>query len=307
MNSDAFARIAANLPPQQWSVLRIRLELLGDYRKLTRPTRSDAQKAAAKLGMNYRSFYRLIRALEVNKIEGSRSERRGSNLELSPEIEQIISAAIETLGPEATATSIHDEVVLRCSLEGYDAPSPVAISTRLDDEPWLPDMQARLRRPAALVLDAAVLGLASHCGASVILSTLIEVPTGLVLRHEVDTSLPSATVFASMLANVEVVGLSHGARVVRTTSVPDLTEIQIKDVHRQGLVIDPSTRGLPAGAALRAVFGRRIGRTKIYALDLHQKPLKQPVVSISDARAIIEVLVDRRNSATKERRGGTSS
>lgn len=300
MKLNRLAPLLVNLTPQQWAETARRFEVIDRFRKLTRPTTSDAINAARELGLRRSGFYKLLRVLNESRLPVDATER-GRPRTTPQQVAQLIDLAAERMGRSATAAQIKREVERLCLAEALEPPGLAAIKTRLDAKPVTPDVAATLRRQCDLVLDASPLpfyvGGEQESGQAT-LSALLLASTGRILAHRLSIGQPDAETWRDLIDDMVPLPRTGRARVLIKTAgiTPPSAEIQ-RDMKDYGIDYhERLSRRLRPGGALRAVFGRHIGRVRLLELPWHN--LEHPMEPIPPdlASAAIDLLIERRNA-----------
>jgi len=77
---------------------------------------------------------------------------------------------------------------------------------------------------------------------------------------------------------------------------PILADLPLENGDRLASILDVGqSRGLEPGSALRAVFGRYIGRVKLREFEPLSAQAALPPIVQDDAAAVLALLVERRN------------
>lgn len=298
LSSERFARLVADLSPAGWAVTRRRIDVIEGLIATENRPWGAVGDAADSLGMDRRNFVRLVEAYRAVRDAGSFVSQAGRKRMTPPRIEALIAEAIKRLGPGASSERVHQQVIAECNALGLPAPGISTIRVRMSDTPDRPDVQGALDIDADLLLDIAPLRLPLRIGersATAHLTALIDTPTGRVIAHALTPGEPDASQVREVLSPL-LVGDGQAARKLAHTRLVRLEASVVELVARASVTVDHAgSRGLAAGAGLRAIFGGRIGRIKILERDPVSFLEGEPV-SIEDARAVADLLVSRRNA-----------
>lgn len=304
MPDNRFARLAASLPPGQWGQFKKKLEVLERFARIGRPTTEDVVSHARELGMTRESFYRLVRTMAEKQSAASRPlTRPTSPRRRSGEVYDVIMDAIAAADPAAGTSQIHRDVIERCDRIGLEPPSITAIATRVDEEPLTPRLSERLPRSADLVIDAAPLFATTGSDAPlIVVSAVISVADGIVVRHHVGEGRPYPDLHLDLLERAAL-GFPRAdhrpLKVLRTAGASALPAV-VQRPGKGAIDVVQSTVGLDAGAAIRSVFGRNIGRVRVLAAKPGTWDERAPVVLFEDMVAVVDQHVERRNDLTRE-------
>jgi hypothetical protein len=299
LSSTRFAQLVADLNPSTWAVTRRRIDAIEQILATEKPGHGAIGEAAKMLGMDRRHFTRVMEAYRAVRREGGFESHAGRKRVVPAEVENLISKVAARLGPAASSERVHRQVVAECQALGIRPPGISAIRVRLADPPACPDVRAALARDADLFLDVAPLRLPLRIGErseTAHFTALVDAASSAVMAHALTPGEPSVTVVHGMAAAVAADADASIRRLAHTRLVR-IDEAMTDLLKRKSIVIDhASSRGLSAGSVLRAVFGGRIGRIKILERDPVSFLDGEPV-AIEDARAVVDLLVSRRNAS----------
>jgi hypothetical protein len=290
--------LLASLPPAAWKETLRRLEVLRSFKSIQAPTRSDVEDHAARLGIDVRTYYRLIRAQdELKRGAPIRKSRRGTRRFLPPETERIIDEVLAELGHEIPDRIILIEVARRCREASLPAPSAGALRTR--SAPARVDLRIRLRRRFDVILDACPcdLDVLSEDGAAPAVAwfaALLRGSDGSMIAHAVTAGSPTATQAAAL---VELAGRHQDPDGVLVATGDLQGTTSLADTARpHGLRFDAAaSMGLRPGAALMPVMGLKLGRLSFQARrrTIHDKDVAVP---LEIARDVVDHLLASRSA-----------
>jgi len=132
-----------------WKILRKRLEAIQPLIELGTPGRPIVEARAKEIGVHAATLYRWLQRYNSMQISSmlaplKRGWTRGKH-RINPEVEDVISAAIEHLyltKQRLRPASVVEEVAIRCARQNLKPPSPSTIVSRIDAIPE----RERLRR-----------------------------------------------------------------------------------------------------------------------------------------------------------------
>jgi hypothetical protein len=290
---DGETALLASLPPSIWSKTLRRTRVVRSFRSIDAPDGDDIRDHADMLGLNPRSFYRLIRAYD--KLSAGvvpAASRRGIRRSLPQEAEDIVDAVRTEMGRETPERLMLIEIGRRCAAAGIRAPSLNALRTR--DVGSEVDLRIRLRRRFDIVVDACPLDIdvidesrSGNTEAVAWLTGILAGATGLCLGHMVTAGSPSAGDMDELLDEAAPLGDEQRNVLIATGTLPELIARTSDHGHPTGPEFDEATsRGLLAGAALVPAFGLKIGTVSLKAR--RREPFGDKAVPIAVARRLVD-------------------
>jgi hypothetical protein len=295
MKMDQEIAALAELPPAQWDEALRRFAVVRNYLSLDRSTVRNPEAHARGLGLNVRSFYRLIEAYrELQESKQPRRSQRGAQRHLPSEVDQVIADVRSELGCEASDRLVHLEVQKRCHEAGIPEPSYSSIRTRSAGS--LVDLRIKLRRRCDLVLDACPVsfdvfqdGADDGLRKVAWLTGVFAAEHGTLLGHLLTAGEATPIELSEMLRDA----LRRGAAgtMVATGESPQILMSIEPELHSFGVRLDNAgSRGLQAGVAITSVLGRKIG--KIFATPKRRELLKDSeAVPLNLARRVVTLLL----------------
>lgn len=297
-NVDELAATVVDLPPGGWPETLRRVAAIRRYRALAKPRAADACRAAADLGIGERAFYRLVRAFEEHGRPHEITSVRGAKRATDPQVDRHIAQVSAEMGPAASHAAILREVTLRCERDGLTPPTASKLTTRLDDPPARPEPGQTLLTDADAALDVACLPLPVTLDGRtlpfVFLGAFIDVGTGIVRAHHL-----AATPFGDVDLETLLASLAPRpgpVELVKTDGLGPITPPIEAMLLAAGMNLTDAARPIAAGGALRATFGRHIGRIRILERIPGPSRSAPDGVPLEFARAAIRELVRHRNA-----------
>ena len=145
-----------DVPARDWQKARRRFSVIRDLAELADRTRDDAETAAAELDLSLSQLYRLLARYQADpRLTSLLPEppgRKAGWIKLSPEVDEIINAAIDEYYLSRRKPRVSDlliEVRRRCRALGYPAPGRKAVRLRLAQRPAAQVTARRSGRKAA--------------------------------------------------------------------------------------------------------------------------------------------------------------
>ena len=289
------AQLLASLPPANWKETLRRLEVLRSFKAIEAPSGRDVEEHATRLGLDVRSFYRLIRAQDELRLGAPvRVSRRGMRRFLPPETERIIDEVLAELGREIPDRIVLIEVARRCREAGLPTPSAGALRTR--SAPTRVDLRIRLRRRFDTILDACPLDLdvPSENGVAPAVAwfgSVLRGADGAMITYVVTAGPPTPGDLAEMFSAIVPEGTGDGI-LVATGDLSAALAHASEATARHGLRFDvAASAGLRPGAALTPVMGLKLGRLSFQARrrEAYEKDLAVP---LDVARDVVAHLIE---------------
>ena len=290
----------ATLPPTRWAEARRRLAELARYDAIDDPSGDDAHRAADRLGLTTRSFYRLAATYrEARRGRARAGSRRGRHSVVDARTDRVVAGVIRDLGRSATDAAVLVEAVARCLREDVPAPSMTAVRTRTGAGHVTVDLRRRLDREGDLMLDACGLDLdvlvtdpsGRDAAVGAVLVTLHRARDGRLLAHALHAGPPSTADLVRVVAAgspdrsaAEAVGT---ASLVATSPARETLGVVAMDLETAGIRLDPAAGILRAGAIAVPVLGRRLGRIAL-SPRRSQPGTPELAVPIGVARAVVD-------------------
>jgi len=295
----AIGPLLADLPPKSWADTLQKTAALRRYASIAKPTLAQARAAAAELGMGERGFYRLVRAYEELGTPRDVRSVRGSPRRADPRVNTHIRQVAAELGRGATVAALLREVSRRCARDGLDAPTLSKLVTRLDDAPAASDLRSVLGTGADLILDVAPIPIPIEAeGATAAFGyfgAVIAAAGGRVLSWRL-----TQAAFAEIDAQDLVDGVppaDEPRTMVLSQGLAKPSADRCDAWRRKGLLVGPDDGAIRVGAAMRAVFGRHIGRIRILEVAPPPGRTADRGVPLAVAREVVGLLVARRNES----------
>lgn len=130
----------SGVAPMRWHEMRRRVAAVRNYLALERPSKSDHEDAARRIGLSIDQFDRLVRSWRIHsdpaRLDGAGNlaptrTRRERSDGLPEDVRNIIRLAIAEVGHDAAAKTVYDTVKHLCEESGFDVPSNNLVWTRL--------------------------------------------------------------------------------------------------------------------------------------------------------------------------------
>jgi len=304
--------------PTRRAAVAARIAGLRDFLTIEAPDRRDETAAAAGLGLSLGTFRRLHRSWMLTRDPASlpgasRAARvpQRRRPKVPPEVDRHIAAVIAEHGPRAKALAIHREVAGRCAAEGLPPPSRATVNQRfLDARGEMPlddiapsvaidhvalEMPVRMRDTAGFV----------------VLSAMVDLPSGQVLGHELSQEAPTAAAAARLIeAQLRLQG--GGEPVPLRLNAPNGRDWDaLLAVLATGGVetVRSPDRSLHAGSTLLRIFGDRLDRFRLRPRLTSRPSSARPKLrgdmnaplTIEEARTVVESAIAASNAGREMR------
>lgn len=294
----------ANAPPQTWALMMQRAPVLERYAALEL-TPYLRRSAAAELRVTPRHFGKLIGSYLARRTGASPARpMTGFGCWIGEAKEQVIAQAITNVGPGARESEVRCEVV-RLSVEsGVETPSETAIRRRFGRTPFALDLRARLRTDCDVLVDVCGLELNLEDELRVApahLLALIDTNSGRTLTHRLFAGLPGTSEMATMVTDVLTSSMLQApifSSICLTNELQAAVGSSALPAACKAYYLPEKNSRLRTGAAIKAVFGSRIGRVPVRGDPrVWDKPASSAAVPVEAAGSVISHLVAQRNSA----------
>lgn len=286
-------------PPQIWSRRIKQAEVIAPLAKLARLNADDVERACAELAISRRQFFNLLKAHRC-RLEGGpiRGNATGVHFHLEESKERVIEQAISQAGAAARYTEVLRLAENLAREKGVEPPSETSVRTRFCKPRAGIDLVKRLKLvDCRFVADicALELGVLDHRGRSsgAWLIAVIDTDTGGILHHEIFAGKP---LFAQALG---VLGMAYSCererrqnkRIGLTSGLFDLNLLDLSFLNQTTTVMASETRKLVGSSAIRAVWGRSLGRIPIRNERSCWSAELPPTVPLAAAQQVVTHIV----------------
>lgn len=299
MAYNSVGRYLATLPPKNWPTAVVHGAAIEQY--LQRGIKSEHDAIAGSLAMHPRKLYRLISQFKAAQHNNALKFKHGQHSPINRRTLELLDETISQLSENSREPEILKAVQIRCQEENIPSPSLTAVRTRMSRAPERPDLNRRFDLDGDLVLDSCQLDMSGlgpdNQRLPIYIIGLIEMKSGKVLTHNVETARPTPTMALDFLAS------SKGA--IESDDRPKVLLSAIDLPAEGGSTTASVLEGLPlaydrkksgaiwAGRAWAASFGRRLGRIQICH---HKQSTAKEATPLPFVKEAVKILIERGNA-----------
>ena len=286
-----------SLPPQAWAEAIARHQAVDEYLAARSPSVQTIQNLAGKLGIDQRTFYRMI-----EERRNPRVRRRRGPARTRPEIESIMSQAIDLVGRPCQIKDVRDEVVRLCEARGLRPPSNDLIRLRFREARGLSAFVDGTFA-ADYVVDACELDfdvVEQGVREPAILAVVLSPNTGSIRGHRLFCGAPTVADVGSLITDVGVKsgpGRNKRVSVVAAGALRGCLDDLGNLLGEPSLVAPyapPRARGAArltrAGEAIAQSLGCKIGTIRLRAMKNRMRA-PTAVVDYAVAARVVETLL----------------
>lgn len=286
-----------SLPPQAWAEAIARHQAVDEYLAARGASVQTIQNLAGKLGIDQRTFYRMI-----EERRNPRERRRRGPARTRPEIESIMSQAICLVGRPCQIKEVRDEVVRLCEARGLRPPSDDLIRLRFREARGLSAFVDGTFA-ADYVIDACELDfdvVEQGVREPAILAAVLSPSTGSISSHRLFCGAPTKAEIGSLITDV---GVTSGAGRDKHISIIaagalrgclDDLESLLGGHNLIAPYAPPRARGAArltrAGEAIAQSLGCKIGPIRLRAIKNRMRA-PTAVVDLAVAARVVETLL----------------
>lgn len=277
--------------PENWEAISERTAAIDAYLARSRGGAASADELASGLGIDRRTFYRLL-AHRRSRLAGrdARSRVATEKRRQCAGDDEIIRAALAEAGLGAREGQVLDAALRIADASGQRHPSEGVVRNRFAKLKRPLALSVRLRQNYGTLLDACRLGVDTPgrdgSPAATWLVAAMDIRAGRVMAHAVAPAehlKDEIITLAKAVVQLEGDGVEHEA-VIATTALRDVAE-HLGTVRRVRLCASSELR---AGEGLQTIFGQRLGRVP---LRKKNTATPQPVAQLATLRSVVNQLI----------------
>jgi hypothetical protein len=302
MFSNLLVEDLANAPPQSWARLVEQDAVIGQLAFQASVPVRQASVAAAKLSVNNRQIYKLLKARR-ERLAGAKASgpMTGCQPHIASEQIAVIDRAITAMGAGARGVAVYREVLRLTSLLGMEPPSKSTVGRHFAKAPHAPDLRQRFGTDADLIVDLCGLELnligADGSSSPAQLLAIVAGESGRIVRHKLFAGPPPIQE-ASELIRCSIQEQERGEKVTVSLSNP-FHAVQFASLNTSlGLTgrAAHGRRAVPAGSVIASTMRGRVGRVRIRSdTRTWASPALFPGLATNLASAVIACLVEAHN------------